>query len=50
MLGYFREGNFSKGLIEAIEMAGKELKAHYPWQKTMRMNFPMKFHSEIIWK
>lgn len=40
MLEHFREGNFSKGLIEAIEMAGKELKAHFPWHKNDENELP----------
>jgi uncharacterized membrane protein len=27
----FRSGNFSEGLVEGIGMAGKQLKAHFPW-------------------
>ncbi|MEE4178263.1 MAG: TPM domain-containing protein [Bacteroides sp.] len=33
MLDRFREGAFASGLIAAIERAGQELKAHFPWQK-----------------
>ena len=28
---YFKEGQFKQGIIEGVLMAGKELKAHFPW-------------------
>ena len=33
MLVHFKQGAFAKGLTEAIEASGKELKKHFPWQK-----------------
>lgn len=33
MLRHFREGEFSKGLVEAISRAGEQLKKHFPFQK-----------------
>lgn len=33
MQAHFKQGNFKQGLIEGILKAGKELKAHFPWQK-----------------
>lgn len=33
MLNHFREGEFTKGLTEAIRMSGKQLKEHFPYQK-----------------
>lgn len=33
MLERFREGAFASGLIAGIDLAGLELKAHFPWQK-----------------
>lgn len=32
MLDHFKEGKFSNGLIEGIEMAGNELKKYYPFR------------------
>lgn len=32
MLNNFRNNEFTKGLIEAINMAGKQLKSHFPYQ------------------
>ena len=29
--GHFRKGNFKEGIIAGVLMAGKELKAHFPW-------------------
>ncbi len=28
---HFKEGHFKQGIIEGVLMAGKELKAHFPW-------------------
>ena len=28
----FKKGNFKKGIVEGVLMAGKELQAHFPWQ------------------
>lgn len=28
---HFKEGHFKEGIIEGVLMAGKELKAHFPW-------------------
>ena len=33
MLDHFRDGHFAEGLIEGITAAGKQLKAHFPYQK-----------------
>jgi uncharacterized membrane protein len=33
MLGYFREGNFVKGLVEGVKEAGEQLKSHFPYQQ-----------------
>lgn len=33
VLGYFREGRIVEGLIEGIRQAGKQLKAHFPYQR-----------------
>lgn len=32
MLNHFRSGNFSEGLMEAIDMVGIELKKYFPYQ------------------
>lgn len=40
MLAHFREGAFARGLIEGIERAGKELQAHFPWQKDDKNELP----------
>ena len=32
MLNLFKEGNFTSGLAEGIEMAGEQLKKHFPYQ------------------
>jgi len=32
MLGYFKEEEFAKGLEKGIEMAGQQLKDHFPYQ------------------
>ena len=31
-LGYFKQGEFAKGLSEGIKMAGQQLKTHFPYQ------------------
>ncbi len=28
---HFKEGHFKQGIIDGVLMAGKELKAHFPW-------------------
>ncbi|MGW9684025.1 TPM domain-containing protein [Flagellimonas sp. 2504JD1-5] len=28
---HFKQGNFKQGIVEGVSMAGKELKAHFPW-------------------
>ena len=33
MAGSFKEGKFAEGLATGIEMAGKALKAHFPYQE-----------------
>jgi uncharacterized membrane protein len=33
MLNHFKEGRFTQGLSEGIMEAGKELKAHFPYQQ-----------------
>jgi uncharacterized membrane protein len=33
MISFFREGNFTDGLIEAITRAGLQLKQHFPYQR-----------------
>lgn len=40
MLSRFQEGIVAQGLIEGIEMAGKELKAHFPWQNNDENELP----------
>jgi len=32
MLVHFKENNFAEGLIKGIDMAGKKLKEHFPYQ------------------
>lgn len=32
MLDHFRDGDFTKGITEAVTMAGKQLKSHFPYQ------------------
>lgn len=32
MQGHFRKGDFKTGIVEGILQAGKELKAHFPYQ------------------
>nr|WP_298997438.1 TPM domain-containing protein [uncultured Allomuricauda sp.] len=29
---HFKNGNFKKGIVEGVLVAGKELEAHFPWQ------------------
>lgn len=33
MINHFREGKFSEGLVAGIEMAGIQLKKHFPYQR-----------------
>ncbi len=33
MLDHFRDGHFAEGLIEGITLAGRQLKAHFPYQR-----------------
>lgn len=33
MLNHFKEGNYTQGLSEGIMEAGKQLKAHFPYQQ-----------------
>lgn len=33
MLNHFRENEFAEGLIEAINLAGQQLKEHFPYMK-----------------
>ncbi|MBW6496815.1 MAG: TPM domain-containing protein [Bacteroidales bacterium] len=40
MLNRFSKGAVAQGLMEGIEMAGKELKAHFPWQKNDENELP----------
>lgn len=40
MLGRFSEETVAQGLIEGIEMAGKELKAHFPWHNNDENELP----------
>jgi uncharacterized membrane protein len=32
-LGYFKQGDFAKGLSEGVKMAGQQLKVHFPYQE-----------------
>ena len=32
ILKHFKQGDFTKGLIEGIQLAGKELQAYFPWE------------------
>lgn len=29
---HFKEGHFKEGIVQGVLMAGKELKAHFPWR------------------
>lgn len=40
MLGRFSQGAVAQGLIEGIEIAGKELKAHFPWHNNDENELP----------
>ncbi len=40
MVSRFSEGAVALGLMEGIEMAGKELKAHFPWHKNDENELP----------
>lgn len=40
MAEYFQHGEFKKGIIAGIESAGKELKAHFPWDPNDRNELP----------
>ncbi len=33
VLGFFQRGEYTKGLVEGIAMAGEKLKEHFPYQK-----------------
>lgn len=33
MAAHFRKGDFKQGILEGIARAGKELKAHFPWDQ-----------------
>lgn len=33
VISQFKQGNYTDGLCEGIEMAGKQLKEHFPYQK-----------------
>jgi len=33
MASHFKSGDFKRGLIEGILMAGEQLKKHFPWQE-----------------
>ena len=30
---HFKEGHFKEGIVQGVLMAGKELKAHFPWHQ-----------------
>lgn len=36
MQNYFKQGDFKQGIVEGVLMAGRELKAHFPWQSDDR--------------
>lgn len=40
VLGHFREGHFSQGLIEGITLAGNELKRYFPYQSDDKNELP----------
>ena len=40
MLDHFRDNHFAEGLIEGITQAGKQLKAHFPYQKDDKNELP----------
>ena len=40
MLGYFKEDQFTEGLIRGIDMAGEQLQAHFPYQSDDKNELP----------
>jgi len=38
MSGHFRKGEFTQGLVEAIEEAGRQLAAHFPYDPAADVN------------
>ena len=40
MLSHFREDKFAEGLIKGIEMAGDQLKKHFPYQSDDKNELP----------
>ncbi len=38
MAGHFRKGEFTEGLVAAIEEAGRQLAAHFPYDVTVDVN------------
>ena len=38
MSGHFRKGEFTEGLVEAVEAAGRQLAAHFPYDAAVDVN------------
>ena len=37
---YFKQGEFKQGIVEGVLKAGKELKAHFPWDENDENELP----------
>ncbi len=40
MVSYFKSGNYTKGLVEGILKAGKQLEKHFPWEHMDKNELP----------
>jgi len=40
MVSYFKKGNYTKGLVEGVLMAGKQLEKHFPWEHSDKNELP----------
>ncbi len=40
MVSYFKSGNYTKGLVEGILKAGKQLEKHFPWDHLDKNELP----------
>ena len=40
MVSYFKKGNYTKGLVEGVLMAGKQLEKHFSWEHSDKNELP----------